>query len=977
MSLNIKSHHSVLLRRLLLATTILGAPVMLGISPATAQTSTEDMAASADGSTDIVVTGSRLLRTDLSAPSPVTSVGEENIKLSGNVTLEKTLNQLPQLGQGNTTSVNNGGGSGVLAANLRGLGAPRTLTIVNGRRFIAANSAGSVDLGSIPDALVQRVDVVTGGASAVYGSDAIAGAVNFVLKENFHGVELATNFGINDRGDGFSQKYDATLGANLADNRGNVAMSFSYTKQEGFTQADRDFSRTPLADNTAHTAFVYSGSGNIPGTRIPLSATNLARVIGVQAATGPCTSVTSIRFLANGTPVQYCSPEDSYNYAGFNLLQRPLDRINISAIGHYDISDSVTAFAEAYFVNSKNAFILAPDSFTPLTPSTTNPLTTTLLVPYRNNPILPTTLANFFANNAVIFDPGNTGIASVVGSGRRTDEFGTRQSYYERTGYEITGGLRGDLGIGGFKWEVFGQYMRNREDTRNLGTVNSARLSQSLDAVLNGAGQIVCRSGVSGCVPVNLFGVGSLPANAKSWLTPQRNSFNIFERTVAGASLAGSIFHLPAGDVATAIGVEYRRDEYQSEPSAFDLAGDYGSASTVAVNGAFDVKEIFGEIRVPLLKGIPFISSLSVEGAVRYSDYSSAGGVWAYKGGVEYAPVSWIRFRGAYNRAVRAPNVGELYAPLSTGFTGGTDPCDKSQTRSAARLAFCVSQGIAQADIATFTQSALGLTQRGGGNPNLKSEKSDTYTIGAVVSPPFIRNLNLTVDYFNVMVNDAIVQPNVTQVLNDCFATLDLTNPSCQAVVRDSSGQINFIGTQFLNVGYLKTSGIDAQIDWRTTLPFDIGGNPTNFSFQGVASWLFNKTQKTLVSTNAQDCAGYYGGGCSSGTGGFILPSFKLNVAGTFSNGPVSWRVVGRMIGALDQYTGTTNFVSHVDPVWYFDSTVSFNATDNFSMFVGINNIGDKSPPIFGTTLVGDANTDVSLYDVAGRRLFVGAKLKF
>jgi outer membrane receptor protein involved in Fe transport len=979
MSFQNSTHPPAILRRALLMTTLLCTPFSLSAVQAQESLAQETQPTNITGGDDIVVTGSRLIRNDLSAPSPVTVVGEQAIKLSGNVTLEKTLNQFPQLGQGNTSSVNNGGGSGILTANLRGLGATRTLTIVNGRRFIAANSAGSVDLGSIPDALVQRVDIVTGGASAVYGSDAIAGAINFVLKDNFKGLEAAANLGVNERGDGFQQKYDVTMGAGFDDNRGNVAMSFSYTKVNSFTQGDRAFSATPLADNSTRTGFVYSGSGNIPGTRIPLSATNLARVVGVQPASGGCTSVTSVRFLAGGTPAQYCSPEDSYNYAGFNLLQRPLERFNVSALSHYDVTDHVTAFMEAYFVNSKNNYILAPDSFTPLTPSTTNPLTTTLLVPYRNNPILPTAVANFFANNTAIFDPNRTGTASVTGAGRRTDEFGTRQSYFERTGYDITGGLRGDFDLLGrnFRWETFGQYIRNREDTRNIGTVNSARLSQSLDAVLNSSGQIACRSGVSGCVPVNLFGVGALPSSAQGWLTPERNSYNIFERTVAGASVSGSLFDLPAGPVAVAVGTEYRRDDYQGRVSPFDQAGDYGSASSNNVGGAFDVKEVFGEIRVPLLKDLPFVNALSIEGAVRYSDYSSVGGVLAYKAGAEYAPISWIRLRGAYNRAVRAPNVGELYAPISVGYTGGTDPCDRSQTRSAARQAFCVSQGINQADIANFTQSALGLNQRGGGNPNLKAEKSDTYTVGAVISPPWVKHLNFTVDYFNVKVKDAIIQPNVNQVLNDCFATLDASNPSCQGIVRDSSGQINYVTTQYLNVGYLKTSGIDAQMDWRVPLPVTLMGNQPQLTVQAVASWMFNKTQKTLASTLPQDCAGYYGAGCSSGTGGFILPDFKLNLSANIASGPVSWRWVGRMIGGLDLYPTAVAYKTHVPAVWYVDSTVTFDIGKKLTLFAGVNNIADKQPPILGTTLVGDANVDVSLYDVAGRRYFVGASVRF
>ncbi|WP_447757899.1 TonB-dependent receptor domain-containing protein [Sphingopyxis fribergensis] len=965
-------------RRVLLATSLLSTIVLPGA--AAAQDVAVDETA-AEAPTDIVVTGSRLQRTDLTAPSPITVVGEDTIKLSGNVTLERTLNQFPQLGQGNTGSVNNGGGAGVLTANLRGLGSTRTLTLVNGRRFIPANSAADVDLASIPDTLVRRVDIITGGASAVYGSDAIAGAVNFMLKDDFHGFEATAQYGINELGDGASQKYDLTIGANLPDNRGNVALAFSYTKQEPFTQADRSWARIPVADNAAHTAFVYSGSGNIPGMRIPLSTSQLAGIQGVGAAGSPCTAVTSIRFEPGGAPVRYCSPEDSYNYASYNLLQRPLERFNVSAIGHYDITDNITAFAELYFVNARNNSILAPDSFAPVTPSPTNPLTTTLLVPYVNNPALPAVTAAFFAANPGIFDPDGDGIAAVNQAGLRTEDLGTRRSYYERTSFNATGGLRGNLMIGAheWKWEAFGQFMRNREDTRALGTVNSARLSLALDAVAGPGGTAVCRAQVNGCVPVNIFGTGGISSAAAAFLTPERISNNIFERKVVGASISGTLFELPGGPVATAFGAEYRSDDYEGNPSPFDRAGDYGAASNRALSGSFNVKEVFGEIRVPILSDMAFADTLALEGAVRYSDYSSVGGVTAYKIGGEYAPVRWVRIRGAYNRAVRAPNVAELYNTVGQGFTGGTDPCDKSQNRSPERLAFCVSQGIAQADIAGFTQSALGLTQQSGGNPNLRPEKTDTYTIGGVISPPFIRGLNITVDYFKVNVQDAIVTPNVSQVLNDCFATLDASNVSCQSVVRGPSGQINYVNTQTLNVGYLKVSGIDAQADYKLGLPdaLGIGGEPASLSLQAVASWLFNKTQKTLTNTNPQDCAGYYGAGCSSGTGGFILPDFKLNLNATFASGPISWRWSGRMIGALDVFPGTAAFVNHVPAVWYVDTMLSADVMDELRVFMGVNNVGNRKPPVLGTTFVGDANVDVSLFDVAGRRYFVGATLKF
>ncbi|MFT3977987.1 MAG: TonB-dependent receptor [Sphingomonas bacterium] len=961
--------HPARLRRALLATTLLASP--FAPHAAFAQEQAEQQ--------DIVVTGSRLIRNDLTAPSPVAVLSDENVKLAGNVSLDKTLNQMPQLGQGNTSSVNNGGGSGIYAANLRGLGSTRTLTLVNGRRFVSANSAGDVDMSSIPDALIKRVDVISGGASAVYGSDAIAGAVNFILKDSFQGVEASANFGVNERGDGQQRKFDLTIGANAPDNRGNVAMSFSYTKMDSFTQADRDWARTPLADNTSHTGFVYSGSGNIPYTRIPLSAAQLASLNGVLPATTPGCSVTSVRFLASGQPIQYCSPEDSYNYASYNYLQRPLERFNATALAHYDLTEHVTAFMEAYYVNVQNNSVLAPDSLVPLTPDPANPLTTTLKVRYVNNPALPSVVSQFFANNKAVFDRTNSGIASVTGAGLRTEDFGTRRSFYERNSFDITGGLRGDVNLGSrnFRWEIFGQYMRNREDTRNLGFTNSARLSQALDATYDNNGNVVCVSGTAGCVPVNIFGALN-PASA-AFITPERDSRSLFTRSVAGASIAGSPFDLPAGPVSIAIGAEYRRDHFESNPSPYDLNKEYGSASSTPLNGGYDVKEVFGELGVPILADKPFFHRLQLEAAIRYSNYSSIGGVVAYKAGGEYAPVSWLRFRGAYNRAVRAPNVGELFVQPGTGYTGGTDPCDITAKPSAAVQQLCVAQGIPAGDISTFRQSALGLTSLTTNSGNLKAEKSDTYTIGAVVSPPFVRNLNFTVDYFNVTVNDAIIRPNVSQVINDCVASLNAASQSCQAIIRDSSGQIAYIQTNYQNIGFLKVSGIDAQADYRVGLPgmFDIGGESAQLSLAAMASWLFNKTQKALSQSVPQDCAGYYGAGCSSGTGGFILPSFKLNLSATYSSGPFSWRVASRTVGSLNAYPGVKAYVTHVPAVWYFDTALTFDVDKRLRFMVGVNNIGDKAPPILGTTFVGDANVDVSLYDVQGRRYFVGATLKF
>jgi len=928
------------------------------------------------GGGDIVVTGSRLVRPDLTSPSPLTVVGEAEIKLSGNVTLEKTLNEFPQLASGNTSTVNNGGGAGVLTANLRGLGATRTLVLVNGRRFIPADSAGNVDLASIPDALIQRVDIITGGASAVYGSDAIAGAVNFILKQNFTGLEASAQAGISDRGDAASRRVDLTFGMSSPDDQGNVAVSATWAEQDPITQADRPFGVLPLAEING--ALVYSGSGNIPGTRVPLSVAQRARLRGVNLTpSGACTAITGIRFGAGGVVLPYCQPEDTYNYAPFNLLQRPVERVSVSAIAHYDLSDAITAYGEAYFVNSRNNSILAPDSFTPITPGAAS---STLLVPnFRTSASLSPTVRQFFINNTALFDPDGDGTAAVVGGGRRADELGTRNSFFERQSYALTAGLRGNLG-GDWRWDVFYQYLRNRTDTRGEGVISQTRLSLGLDSVVNSSGAIVCRVQVLGCVPVSIFGLNTITPAAGVYLTPVRDSNDRFVRNVAGASVSGVLFNLPAGPVSVAAGAEYRKDNYRFNPSALDIAREYGASSQNPLAGAFDVKEVFGEIRVPILSDLPFVHMLAVEGAARFSDYSTVGSVFAWKAGAEFAPIRWVRFRGAYNQAVRAPNISELFAAVARGFTGGTDPCDVGQVRSAAVKQLCIAQGVPASDIETFRQSQLGLTQESGGNPNLTEEKSKTYTVGAVVTPPFIPRLNITVDYFNVTVSDAITTINANQTLNDCFSNLTASSPTCQSIFRLPSGQIDYVRISNSNIGALKVEGVDAQLDYRVPLPGMLGvaDEPATLTLQAIASWLLERSTQTLTNVAPQDCAGFYGAGCSSGTGGFITPDFKLNLSGTYNSGGVTLRAQGRMIGGLEVFPTITNtIVKEIDPVWYVDLSFSLQANEQFTVFGGIENLLDKDPPIFGTTFVGDANTDVSLYDTLGRRFFAGARVKF
>ncbi|EMD82550.1 TonB-dependent receptor plug domain-containing protein [Pacificimonas flava] len=962
--------------------TILSTGAMLAAWTASAAAQAQDVAAPASPpaamSDVIVVTGSRLTRTDLDAPSPITTVGEQALDLSGNFTIENTLNEFPQLAGGNNSSVNSGGGSGVLTANLRGLGATRTLVLVNGRRFIPANADGVVDLSSVPDALIERVDIITGGASAVYGSDAIAGAVNFVLKEDYEGFEANYMYGINEEGDGISHKADVTFGADLNEGRGNVTMSLSYTTQDPVFQEDRDFSAPPL--DTVNGELVPGGSGNVPGTRIGLSAGTVAGLTGVAAPSGDCSSITGIYFGEGGQPTTYCTPQDAFDYAEGNYLLRPLERTQITALGHYDVTDNVTAYAEGYFMTNRNEYQQASSAFSPVTPSIAGG--NTLLLPnYATNPVLSDPVRDFFVSNANIFDPDGDGDAEIVGAGRRANELGPRNYAFERTSYDLTGGFRGDFDVmdRNWRWDAFFQYQRTRTDQLQTGQISSARLSQALNATTDADGNIVCVDPSRGCVPVSIFGFDSITPEAGAFISPDRADFQIFDRMTAGASISGELFDLPAGPVAIALGTEYRKDDYEFTPSPQDAAGEYGNSSQSATSGDFDVREIFGEVRVPILDSLPWADTLALEGAARLSDYSTIGSVFTWKLGGEYAPTYWLRFRGAYNQAIRAPNLNELYAPVSFSYTGGNDPCAAAENPTDAQKQFCVAQGVPASDIDNFAQGTVGYTVRTGGNPNLEEETSSTYTIGAVIQPDFVASgLNIAIDYFNVEVDDVIATINGDQTLRDCFRRLDASAATCQAVNRLSNGQIDFIETNLLNLGALKVNGLDAQVDYALDLPaaVEISG-PATLGLQVVGSWLFERSLAILDGEEPLDCAGIMGGGCGGGTGAILIPDFKLNISANYASGPLSFRAQARMIDGFDLNPDVSAAVEDIPAEWYVDLFAKYGILENLEIFGGINNLTDNKPTVLGTALAGDANVDVGLYDVLGRRYVMGARLHF
>ncbi|HKU15722.1 MAG TPA: TonB-dependent receptor [Steroidobacteraceae bacterium] len=927
---------------------------------------------------EIVVTGSRLLRTrDFQAVSPVQTIDLEQIQASGNITLEDTLNKFPQLKPDNTGTTNQSGGTGVLSANLRGLGAVRTLVLVDGRRFVPADVTGLVDLATIPDVLVERVEILTGGASAVYGSDAIAGAVNFILRDDFDGAELTAQYGETSRGDGENYKIDAVFGTNTEDGRGNVTLHGSYTKRDPVFFTDRAFSSQPLLSD-ANGVLQPFGVGTIPGGLIGVSAADLARIQGVDLtnANGACPGpIQGVRFGNGSVPAPFCRPIDQFNYAKGNYLLRPLERWQITTTGKYDITDKVEAYAQLFYTKKENAFQQAPEALNPSSPGQESG---TLLIPNANtNPLFTQALRNFFGANAAFFDPDGDGMYTVRNVSWQIAEFGPRNTTTISDSYNLTAGLRGDLTIGDspWRWDTFYQFARADVIVNQIGRLSRTRLQLGLDAVVDG-GTVRCRVNLLNCVPVSIFGTDALTPQMVNFLRVGTGRQDKFERQVAGGSLAGDVFDLPAGPISTAVGFEWRKEYFSTVPDVTALSGDLGTPTIPIINsGDFDISEVFAEVRVPVLKDLPAIHSLALEGAARRADYSTIGEVTTWKAGLDWAITDWVRVRAGLSSAIRAPNLNELLSGPTAGFVGGSDPCVATNNPTEAQKDLCVAQGVPVALRNTLQVGASqGFTVTSGGNPNLKEEESDTTTIGLVLQPPFAPRLSIAIDYFDITVDDAIAQVSGQQLINSCFQTLDAGGPACSAISRLTSGNIDVVRAPLLNVATRAVNGVDLQASYGMNMPsfLSLPGQSADLNLSLSATWQSEDSTVLLAGQREIDCAGYYGGTCS-GDSIRITPDFRALLRAVWSSGPLSITTEVSHIGDLKLLPGAPkNQNNTLSARYYTDLTGTYRIGDSSRITVGITNLFDKQPPILGYPDGGDAGTNVQLFDVLGRQYFVG-----
>lgn len=942
----------------------------------------------------IVVTGSRITRGNLTAPSPVTVIGADEVDARGTVRVEDLINTLPQAFAAQGANIGNGA-SGTATVNLRGLGASRTLVLVDGKRMpYGSPTLIPSDLNQIPTQLIERVEVLTGGASAVYGADAVAGVVNFIMQRDFEGVQLdvqgsafqsgnnrgsiesvLNDFNIEAPGstlDGRAVDLNLIIGANTADDRGNVTAYFNWKNQNEIIQKDRVSSACAFGTRNAGTEFSCSGS----------STTAPARFTDFGIADS------SFNFTLDKTTGEvkpFSASTDTFNFAPLNHFVRPAERFSAGAFARYELTEQVELYADIAFHDDRTTAQIAPggDFFVTESINCDNPFLTPEMVQTIciDNGVDPNA-ANLEDRNALLF------------IGRRNVEGGGRTSDIRHTSYRINGGVRGTI-ADNWDYDVFGQYSTVIFQNLAGNDFNVPRLVQSLEVRLDpNTNQPVCQSVLDGsnpnCVPWNPFALNGVTPEALAFLqTPAIQTGDVTQK-VFGATLAGDLgtygVTSPFAEtgVQILVGVEYREDHLSLRNDVIfqngDLAGQGGPTPDVA--GDVNVYEFFGEVQVPLVQDKPFVKELTLNGAYRYSDFWLTTGTQStYAVGASYAPVDDVRVRGQFQRATRSPNPIELFSPSSIGLfdltagpNGLFDPC--SGPTPARTAEECARTGVTAAQFGNVADNPAGqFNALFGGNPDLDVEKADTITVGAVITPTMVPGLSVSVDYFDIKVKGFVGTVPPELALNNCLDTGD--EFFCSLINRGPGGQLwvnnqSFITATNVNTGSLATKGIDLNVSY----DFDIG-ELGSMRIDYVATYLDSLVTVPLPGEPGFDCAGFYSSDC-----GTPNPEYRhrMPVAWNTPWGGLNAQVTWRYFGSVKQFGASPAPINaKLGSQNYFDLSLSMQVHEQIRLRGGVNNLFDNDPPVSSVVGAGfgNGNTFPQVYDAVGRFIFLGATFEF
>jgi len=954
-------------RPLILLVVILALSITL---PCQAQDVTSDVAPAVDVDVidEILVTGSRIKRRDFNTPSPLTTISNEDIAFTGQATIEETLNQMPQVlpefgRTSNNPTLGNNPGIGGAGVDLRGFGPNRSLVLLNGRRVAPSSTGNGVDLNNIPQFLIDRVEIITGGTSTVYGSDAIAGVVNFITKEDYSGFGIET--GISMAAPGDAETYDLNLayGHNFANGRGNVTVYANMLERKPLFAADREFTRIPYWDDWAEGILVEGGS----------SRTSEGVIVSplVDLGNGP----DWVTFNPQGTPRAFIDPDDWYNYAPVNYLQIPLTRSAVGVMGNYDLTDRFEGYLEASFIRNEPAQNLAPvpaDLFAEIN---------------LDNPLLTPETGQLFADNYSC-DPN---LACFVFR-KRLLEMGPRLIEHERDYSRIVAGFRGELWRG---WDIDGWVTYTKASS--LETLrNDASESRMLQGLLVDPVSNECFDPTGGCVPLNIFGEGNLSPEGVEFIR-FADFANVTERTqkLASVFVTGSPIDTWAGPLDMAVGVEWRSDDTYFKADDALFTGDtlgYGGLSPV--NGTEEVFEIYTEAVIPLASNSTWADYLGLEVGARYSEYKRAGGVWTYKAGGEWQPIEGLRLRAMRQHSVRAPNSGELFEEQRTDIGSyvwadpSEDPCSASADPVGnGNVEKCSLQGLPADQIGIFEATIqYPVDYIAGGNPDLVPEVGETWTLGAVISPESLSNWTFAIDYFALEAADTIGSIFPAFI---CFDSINTANVFCENIKRDPIDfNIAEITELTSNRGVLETTGVDTQIQYATDLPdfLGLGNQSANISVNVYWTHMLTNEVQENPATQIYDCAGRFGAPCDTDERASTYSRNRVTSNIHYASGQLGLHLTWRWIDGSDNGVvllpayilgyDPNPAITAVGDEHYLDLGLAYEFSDHFTARFGVNNLLDNDPPQMADN-VWDNNTDAGLYDVFGRSYYLTLSAHF
>jgi len=950
-----------------------------------------------DKASEIVVTGSRIKRADnVSSPTPMVTLGEDQIENTGSVNIYDILNELPQAGdalsRGNTNFTV--GSSGVQTVNLRGLGSGRTLTLVNGRRWVGGQPGeGYVDLNSIPTDLIERLEVITGGASSVYGSDAVAGVVNIILKDDFEGMSIEVMEGGYDAGDGDTKKATLTFGAQFADGRGSSIFNIRTDEQGSVFARDRK-------PNTGTDVFYYgyyygadfgapydsfildpAYSSYPPQGRFFVSGTN-------SSSAGMLTFDCSERDIDSVVQSSNVVPWGGSAACGFNRthhrqLEIPLDRYSVFNSNKYEFDNGNTFFSEIAFTS-----VDSTSSFEPVPFSSEDAFGGMGTYGYNiRNPFMPAAIrdaavkaqgvlkegavadaAGNYALSDYVIGTDSTGAAAAgmylnadgneiqVPFIRRLAEFGNRGSTNTRQTFRAAVGLDGTLS-NGMDWDLYYSYGFS-DRMQYSGAYNAANMAYAVNAISGPTGQPVCADPIAqarNCVPINLFGIDAASAEAVDYVRAETSRQSKNKQRTAAFNITGD-FDLIGLDASFAAGFERREERAMDVPDPLQLAGLHGGNKVPLTTGSYEVNGYYGELLVPLVEGVPFADEIVFETAYRVDHYSTAGSVDATKFGLSWVINDDIRFRGVISESVRAPSISDLYAGQAQTYTSIGDPCngvggENESSMNPVVVANCLSDPRIAATAATgrfdvdLNQTIAGFSYSQpqiqtisgfiGGNENLDEESADTTTLGLVWTPSFVEGLAVTADYYKIEIEDVISSVSATRLINECYQSTNYPNvPQCDAHTRFDTGHLRYWYSYGINQSSYYTSGYDLAVGYTFE---DLGPVPGELDIRGIATFRDEHVYQTTYDSNPADFVGEVG---------LNDEIARINFVWTTDDWLVSLQT-NYYSSALDDGLQAPDayHLNQVDSMTYIDMQIRYDLTDNIDVYYGVDNLTDKQPP--------------------------------